>query len=93
MKEDVRSTAERYIQSVEFALAGLVKESSRKIDFGMADFIIDSVNRYLQDANYYLGCGREVVALASAAYAEGLLDALRILGLVNFTWRRGFEEA
>ncbi|MEM2107421.1 MAG: DUF357 domain-containing protein [Candidatus Bathyarchaeia archaeon] len=93
MKNDVRLTAERYIQGVESALTGLVKESSQKINFGMVDFIIDSANRYLQDANYYLRCGREVVALASASYAEGLLDALRILGLVNFTWRRGFEEA
>jgi len=86
--DDLRSTVERYIRGVESALTELVKESGPEINFGMVDSIIDSANRYLQDANYYLRCGREVVALASVSYAEGLLDALRILGLVNFTWRR-----
>ncbi|MCC6015293.1 MAG: DUF357 domain-containing protein, partial [Desulfurococcaceae archaeon] len=43
---------------------------------------------YLEDAKYYLGLGDYVTAAACVAYAEGLLDALRMLGLTEFTWRK-----
>jgi FAD synthetase len=43
---------------------------------------------YLEDAKYYLSLGDYVTAVACVAYAEGLLDSLRILGLTEFTWRK-----
>ena len=41
----------------------------------------DAIQRYLQDAQHYLHEGRGTTALASVAYAEGLLDALVLLEL------------
>ncbi|MGQ9640155.1 MAG: DUF357 domain-containing protein [Candidatus Bathyarchaeia archaeon] len=95
MNEDVKTIVEKYIQTVESALTDLTKKSTLRIDFDMVESVVDSARRYLQDSKYYLKHGRETAALASASYAEGLLDTLRILGLVNFTWKRriSLEEA
>ena len=48
--------------------------------------IIDYTKRYLADAKYYYNQKRFEIALASVAYCEGLLDALRLLELVEFQW-------
>jgi diphthine synthase len=47
--------------------------------------LIDHAVRYLQDAEHYAR-ERKAIALASVSYAEGILDALRLLGLVDFEW-------
>ena len=49
------------------------------------DEMLDHTNRYLDDAEYYRG-EDDPVALTSVAYAEGVLDALKLLGLVEFEW-------
>jgi len=66
---------------------------------GFAGFSIDDVRRvlelakaYLQDAKYYRDEGKLEVSLASVAYCEGLLDALKMLGMVKFEWPRKKEE-
>jgi len=48
--------------------------------------VLDSAKAYLQDAKYYREKKRFEVSLASVAYCEGLLDALKILGVVKFEW-------
>ena len=47
--------------------------------------LIDHAARYLKDAEHYAR-ERKATALASVSYAEGILDALRLLGLVDFEW-------
>lgn len=47
--------------------------------------LIEHAERYLNDADHYAG-KRKATALASVSYAEGILDALRLLGLVRFEW-------
>jgi diphthine synthase len=47
--------------------------------------LIDHAVRYLRDAEHYAR-ERKATALASVSYAEGILDALRLLGLVDFEW-------
>jgi diphthine synthase len=47
--------------------------------------LIGHAVRYLEDAEYY-ATERRATALASVSYAEGILDALRLLGLVDFEW-------
>ena len=47
--------------------------------------LIEHAERYLNDADHYAG-ERKATALASVSYAEGILDALRLLGLVEFEW-------
>jgi hypothetical protein len=48
--------------------------------------VVKYARDYLEDAKYYKDQGKLNVSLASIAYCEGLLDALRLLGLVRFEW-------
>jgi FAD synthetase len=48
--------------------------------------IIDEAKRYLEERKYYLAEEKSETSLASVAYSEGLLDALRMLGLIEFSW-------
>jgi len=57
----------------------------KTIDRAGVDELLDHTKRYLDDAEYYRGEDKPV-ALTSVAYAEGLLDALKLLGLVEFEW-------
>ena len=41
---------------------------------------------YLEDAKYYKAQGKLETSLTSIAYCEGLLDALRLVGAVEFEW-------
>jgi len=45
--------------------------------------VSDAIHRYLQDARFYLDNGKPTTSLASIAYAEGLLDALKFLTLTR----------
>ncbi len=51
-----------------------------------ANEILKLVNAYVSDSKYYLGVGDYVTSLSCIAYAEGLLDALRMLNIVDFSW-------
>ena len=50
------------------------------------DTVFDWAKRYLEDAKYYQEKGKLETSLTSIAYCEGLLDALRLLGAVQFSW-------
>lgn len=56
-----------------------------EIDSDKVKALIEHAARYVDDAEYYSG-ERKATALASVSYAEGILDALRLLGLVEFKW-------
>jgi diphthine synthase len=47
--------------------------------------LLDHVDRYLADAEYY-HADKKPTALTSVAYAEGILDALKLLGIADFQW-------
>lgn len=47
---------------------------------------------YLEDAKYYKAQGNLETSLTSVAYCEGLLDALRLIGAVNFEWPLNQEK-
>jgi diphthine synthase len=47
--------------------------------------ILDHIDRYLADAEYYR-TEKKPTALTSIAYSEGILEALKLLGLVDFEW-------
>ena len=79
--------AAKYIRKTEKALEEVeVIRKSAYVDPEEINGIIDEAKRYLEDAKYYLGKGQFGTSLASVAYCEGLLDALRMLGLVKFDW-------
>jgi FAD synthetase len=50
------------------------------------DNIIKYAKDYLQDAKYYKNQSKFETSLTSIAYCEGLLDALKLLDVVNFDW-------
>ncbi len=54
--------------------------------------VIELALRYLEDSEYYLGKGDCVTGLVTISYAEGLLDALRMLGAIEWRWARGRER-
>jgi FAD synthetase len=86
---EVRSLVERYVSSVELALKDLkFIDPNTILGDQNIELVIDAVKRYLSDAKYYLKIKKETIALTSISYSEGLLDALRIMELVDFEWQR-----
>jgi hypothetical protein len=54
--------------------------------------IIDYAKRYLSDAKYYAEKKQFDTGLAAVAYCEGILDGLRLLGMVEFNWPNPQEK-
>lgn len=55
-----------------------------KISKAQLDHVLEMVRDYVKDAEHYSEKRKPVTSLACVAYAEGLLDALKFLGLVEF---------
>jgi len=55
---------------------------------GMPDLssVFENVEAYLSDADRFLLDGKPELALVEAGYAEGLLDSLRLQGILKMTW-------
>ena len=60
-------------------------DPSREFTISDVKDLIEHARRYLNDAEYYAK-EQKHTALASVSYAEGILDALKLLGLVEFQW-------
>jgi FAD synthetase len=54
--------------------------------------VLDSAERYYRDSIYFARQNEFETALCSIAYCEGLLDALRLLELVEFRWSARSQE-
>jgi FAD synthetase len=78
MSEDPGERARAYLVAVEKAI-----NVAETIDNRDALRIVDHAKRYVADSRYFLGTGKPTTALASVAYAEGLLDSLIILGFAD----------
>jgi diphthine synthase len=61
------------------------KEKTVEITMEQVQDMLRHSENYLDDAEYYWGA-KKAVALTSVAYSEGILDALKLLGLVEFEW-------
>ncbi|GAB6943870.1 DUF357 domain-containing protein [Vulcanisaeta sp. JCM 14467] len=70
-----------YIRNVANTLDQIERE-------GVRNEVVEIAKAYLKDSIYYLSRGDQFTALATIAYAEGLLDALRLLGMAHFNWSR-----
>ena len=76
----------KYIRNTESVLSDIrVIKDLRQVNRDKVDSVIGTARRYLEDAKYYRGRGKLETGLASVAYCEGLLDALRLLGVVKFS--------
>jgi len=78
MSEDPRERAQSYLATVEKAIKAAEINDNRN-----ALRVLDYAKRYVADGKYYLEAERPTTALASIAYAEGLLDSLIILGMTD----------
>jgi FAD synthetase len=79
--------ASKYIASAEQAFKEIeIVEISLSLDHNSVNKVIESARAYLEDAKYYRDRKKFEVSLASIAYCEGLLDALKLLGAVRFEW-------
>ena len=58
----------------------------------MVASVMSYAKDYLEDAKYYKTQGNLETSLTSVAYCEGLLDALRLIGAVNFEWPTNQEK-
>jgi FAD synthetase len=77
----------KYIGSAERVFCELkIAETRTNIDFSSVKNVLESAKAYLEDAKYYRDKKKFEVSLASVAYCEGLLDALKLLGAVKFEW-------
>ena len=77
----------KYIGSAEKVLAELQQiRGSLTVDETGVGKVVAYVEAYLADAKYYKAQKRFETSLTSVAYCEGLLDALRLLGAVQFEW-------
>lgn len=78
----------KYIQNTERVFAEVkLSRGAMSVDRKKVNGIVDMAKRYLEDAKYYRDRKQFETGLASIAYSEGLLDALRLLGVVEFSWQ------
>jgi len=76
----------RYVEKTRKALVG-VREmlGAKRLQLNTLD-LLENVDCYSSDALRFLNEGKPELAILSIGYAEGLLDSLRFLGLVEVPW-------
>ncbi len=84
MKE-VEQKADKYIDVITKVLSNLKTTNGPPLTDNLG-YVLDTAKRYVEDAKYYLKKEDPSTALTSVSYAEGLLDALRFLKLIDFEW-------
>jgi len=89
----VEELVSKYIASAERVFCELkVAETRINIDVIGVNGVLEFAKAYLEDAKYYRKNKKFEVSLASVAYCEGLLDALKLLGAVKFEWSTKRKE-
>jgi FAD synthetase len=77
----------KYIRNTKFVFETMkVVKNEVFINEEKVRNVVKYAENYWKDANYYKDRNKFETSLASVAYCEGLLDALRLLGLVDFQW-------
>ncbi len=77
----------KYIASAEHVFGEMeIAKSCINLSAGNVKKVVEFAKAYLEDAKYYRDKNKFEVSLASVAYCEGLLDALKLLGTVKFEW-------
>jgi FAD synthetase len=83
----LRMLVSKYINSAEKASSRMtISNRSVRVDVDKIREIAEWAEAYLEDAKYYREKEKLEVSLTSVAYCEGMLDALRLSGMVKFEW-------
>lgn len=83
--ESIAMRVLKYIMNVEQVLDSIRLDDIRNPE---VKEVVNLSKTYLNDSKYYFSNKDYITSLSCIAYAEGLLDALRILGIINFHWER-----
>ncbi len=85
MIEDAGERSSKYLNATSQSL-GRIKRNKlpANVSKDHVDKVMELVRGYTRDAKHYLGAKKPVTSLACIAYAEGLLDGLRFLDLIDF---------
>jgi diphthine synthase len=79
----VRKYSERTTGALSKARSALTQEQNTKLS---TDLLFENVECYTHDAVRFLNQRKDELAVLSMGYAEGLLDSLRFLGILEFEW-------
>jgi FAD synthetase len=80
--KNCKDKAEAYIRKVESVFNKVKFKDARK----EVNEAFDYARRYWFDAKHFFSEEDFASALACISYAEGILDALRLLNLIEFNW-------
>jgi FAD synthetase len=80
----------KYIASTEHVFSEMkIAETNINLDAKDIRKVIESAKAYLEDAKYYRQKGKLETSLTSIAYCEGLLDALKLIGVIEVDSKKG----
>lgn len=84
----IKDLVAKYINNTEQVFKEIKTPATKetKLDKEKIREIIDYARNYFEDSKYHREQKKFEVALTSVAYCEGLLDALRLLGVAEFQW-------
>ena len=83
----IRKLVSKYIRNTGQVLVEMkLAQDLKPADEEKVKRVVDHAKRYLEDSKYYEERKEFETSLASVAYCEGVLDALRLLGGVEFSW-------
>ena len=85
MIEDAGERSTKYLDTTTQSL-GRIKRSKlpSSVSTDQVDKVMELVRGYTKDAKHYLETKKPVTSLACIAYAEGLLDALKFLEIIEY---------
>jgi len=90
LTQKLKSKVESYITKTRRVLKEMkLKKPLQPMSDNLINEFMDHVRRYVEDAKFYFESGDLETALASISYCEGLLDALKLLGIAEFEWPSG----
>jgi len=78
----------KYIRNTRHVLAEIkiVENESISLVKEKVEEVVETAKYYFADAKYYQEKNKFETSLISVVYCEGLLDALKLLGAVEFSW-------
>lgn len=85
MRESASDRTSRYVEATSASLKRLkTKRLPAVVAQSQFGYVLELVRGYVKDARHYALKRKPVTSLTCIAYAEGLLDALKFLELVDF---------
>lgn len=83
-----RKMVSRYSQKTSAALerARSAVKTTPDSDLSRIESLFENIECYTEDAKRFANEGKDELAVLSIGYAEGLLDSLRFLGILDFEW-------